>query len=1075
MRTRRVTGVVLACAALSGRGTTAALAHAPPAPRLLLAQPALPTAGGLLAWRGSVRSAGHLRSLHVVLERRVRRSWRPLSSAAVLGTDRRFFLRWRVPSALTLLRVRVVLYQRTRILAHTVARTLRLTRRQPPAGAPRPAPVQPPLTQPPTLLPPTPPGTSASVTSDGGALSLQLGDVRLDAPAGAIAPGETLTLARDDSGIDPGAPPAIDGGAWSVSTSQGEPSAPISISLHYDPSTLVAGAHPLLLHDVDVLHAWIPETTSTDAGAHVATATLESFSHVSWADSVIYDEGLFTGNRASAPDDCAANPPSWIQDASLPNSHEVPLPMCFTTDSDATAAVLHMVNNRGYAMRVTVSGARFDAHVSRFGDALESDIADALAAIVPTGSPQTFLIAPGSSAWLRFPKPPDQPAAQLVTIDPAATTADGALAAVAWSLLATIKEKIGTVDDELGCVTSAIYNSTGEQDAASSLDELHHCTNVAAGEIGGKVGAAVKQLGYAVASIDVLDKVRDLRSDALFPPQIDFTIKGTGLVDDDIHVGPYYLGTITPGQSRSLVLHATGGTGPYEFHLYTGDVNGNHPPPWVSLSTSGVLTLDPPADDNGAYLFYVYAFDSTGRHSPFARDVVKVATGDADAPYTDRPAVNFPSVPEAAWTAPMSNGGGILPRPDGSVMTTKCIYHNPQDADVPFQLQQIASDGALQWRRPTDAAGCRSVIADAAGNSYYFMTDLLGAHIRSVDARGQVRWTTAVLPNLIDWSGYGPPTLGADGSVYFTLYDAWGNGWLEGIDEATGAITMDRFEGFPLAVSAYRDGLAVVDGNDFVEYVSYDGNLLAQYPVTGIDFPSLGTIGAQPDGTVFVAAGASGPCGPTTPNSFSVAKVTPAGVAWTWTDPGSTGCERGSTAATPDGGVVVTEWSGTADATGHVTTLDASRAVRWRTSVDPNPEGSLFAGPPLVDNAGIVAIPTYATYPCAIEPTDVCTRVEVSFVDQDSAGTRLPRVSATNEALLQSSGGNPWGDVAIAPGRVYVAAGPYLDNETFLTDTYGLAALDAPGLGQDYRQAAQLAVAAGRTLEQLRNALKSES
>jgi len=887
-------------------------------------------------------------------------------------------------------------------------------------------------------------------------VSLTLGGVRVDAPAGAIDAGETLTISRlPSAGLDPAVAPSIVGGPLSISTSQGEPHIPVAVSLEYDPSSLTVGSHPLLVHDFDDFHTWVPEATSNDASARVATATLDSFSFIDWADSGLYYAGLFSGNRASAPDDCAPDgPPSWIQDASLPDSHEVPLPMCFTSDSDGTKAVLHMVNNRGYAMRVTVTGARFDPHVSRFGDTLESDVADALAAVTPTDGPQTFLIAPGSAAWLTFAKPADQPASQLVSIDPAATAPAGDVAAVAWSLLTTIEDQVGRRTDLTDCVMSAAYNVSSDSDAVSALDQFHHCTDAVAGDLGGKAGMVAKKLGLAIASVDVLTKVRDLRFDELFPPQISFTIKGTGVVDNDIQVGPYYIGKITPGQAYSLQLSATGGTGPYEFHLYDGDVNGNNPPPWASLSTTGRLTLNPPADDNGAYLFYVYAFDGAGRHSPFTRDVVKVSTGDEPAPFTDRPTVSYPTVPEAMWTVPMPNAGEIVPRPDGSVMSEPCSFHNPDDADAPFRLQQVGSDGAMQWRRPSEGTVCGGLVVDPAGNSYYLMTDALGAHIRSVDHRGQVRWTSTVLPDLIDRIGYGPPTLGADGNVYFALYNGWGSGFLEGLDESTGAITMNRSEGFPLALSAYRDGLVVVDGDDSVEYVGYDGSQRADYPVGDIDFPSLGKVGAAADGTVFVAAGAPGDCGPTTPNSYSVAKVTPAGVAWTWTDPGSTGCEHGSTAATPDGGVVATEWSGTA-ADGHVTVLDADRAVRWRATLSPD-MGQLFAGPPLVDTAGIVAIPTYASYPCDSAPSTTCTRLQVAFANEGSSATSLPRVTATTtDATVE----NPWGSLAIAPGRVYAAASPYLDNTTYATDTYGLAALAAPGLGEDYERARELSVA----------------
>ena len=888
---------------------------------------------------------------------------------------------------------------------------------------------------------------------------LQLGSLQVYAPPGAIASGQTLTLtAGSQPGFEPPAP-SIGDGPYTLSTSQGEPSMPVTVSLHYDPAALGDGGHPLVLHGLDGWDTWVPEATTVDAAQAVASAVLDSFSPVDIANSVVYYGGLITGNRSDTPDGCQMDPPSWVQDISLPCSQQQPLPISFRTDPhDGSTATLHLVNNRGYPQMVTVGGIDFDLEKAEWSDSLEGQAALAFAAAIPSGSPQAFILAPGGSARLVIHKPPDQPAPQPVYIDPQPTARVTALAALGWSLLATAKKQIGIPQDVADCVIASVYNvSSGDRGVATAIDQIHHCGNVATEGLSEAGRKLFQKLALGLVVDDFFYKLQDLMADTAYPPQIGFTVRGTGLVDTDIHVGPYYLGKIAPGQPYVLQLKASGGTGPYAFHLYQGDVNGNHPPAWASVSASGLLTLNPPADDNAAYLFYVYVFDHTGRHSPFARDVVKVATGDEEAPFTDRPHVSFPNVPEGLWTVPMPNGGQIVPRPDGSITTTPCSYHSPDDADAPFRLQQVTGDGGMQWRRPGENAVCGTLITDASGNSYYFMSDALGAHIRSVDHRGQVRWTSAVLPHQIDRAGYGRPTLGADGNVYFTLYDGWGHGYLTGLDEQTGAITMDRSAGFPLALSAYDEGLVIVDGYDHVEYVAYDGRQLADYPVANIDFPSLGTVGAGPDGTVFVAAGAPGACGPTTSNSFSVAKVTPAGVAWTWTDAGSTGCERGSTAATPNGGVVVTESADRTD--GHVTMLGADRTVLWRTTVSADVKlGALAAGPALVDVGGVVAIPTYDSYACNSNPADTCTRLHVSFADQDSSATRLPRITATIESHGQDTNQNSWGDIAIAPDRVFVAASPLLDYNTYGTDTYGLSAIAAPGLGQNFAQARELSV-----------------
>jgi subtilisin family serine protease len=465
-----------------------------------------------------------------------------------------------------------------------------------------------------------------------------------------------------------------------------------------------------------------------------------------------------------------------------------------------------------------------------------------------------------------------------------------------------------------------------------------------------------------------------------------------------------------------------------------------------------------PIDDGDGHPFDPKFPDPSGS-LPIVNAAAAVQCAADPPPLTDRPSVSFPDVPEALWTVPMASVGRIAPRPDGTITTTKCSYHNPDDANAQFALQQVARDGSLQWRRPVDGGDCYSPISDAAGNTYFFMSDARGAHLRSVDAQGRVRWTTAILPHQIDRDYYTGPTIGANGDVYFPLYNGFGVGWLIGVDDATGAITLDRIAGFPLGITAYDDGLAIVDGDGYVLYIDYDGNERARYAVPSIYFPALGRIARGRQGSVFLAGGGYQDCGGTGGStSFSITKVTPAGVAWTWSDPTSDGCERGSAAALPNGGVVVTESAGTRD--GHVITLDADGFLRWRTTLAPTDGGQLFAAAPLADEAGIIAVPTVQEYPCNFNPADKCLRLRVAFADQDAASLTLQPVTATNESYTRSTGGDPWGDVALDRDRIYVGVSPYLDNVTYLTAADGLAALSAPGLGADFERALEVSRAA---------------
>ena len=301
-------------------------------------------------------------------------------------------------------------------------------------------------------------------------------------------------------------------------------------------------------------------------------------------------------------------------------------------------------------------------------------------------------------------------------------------------------------------------------------------------------------------------------------------------------------------------------------------------------------------------------------------------------PAWGRPAVNVPTVPQALWVQPMGDEGQILSAPDGTVITTKCSFHSNTDPDVPYTLQELAPDGSLDWRRPADNSDCLGNIRDGAGNDYYFMTDANGAHIESVNSQGFVRWLTAPLGNHIDRVYYAAPTLGTNGDVYFIVYNSYGSGYLVGVNETSGAVSVNQSLGFPVALYSYSGGLVVADGGSYVEYLAYDGSPQATVHVPGIGFTSAQFAGGA-NGTIFVsgANNTGGTC--TSSTKFNVAKITPSGISWTWTDPNS-GCGTyGYPAATPDGGVVTTEWPQNGASSGNIDSLDSAGTLRWQNSV----------------------------------------------------------------------------------------------------------------------------------------------
>ena len=328
------------------------------------------------------------------------------------------------------------------------------------------------------------------------------------------------------------------------------------------------------------------------------------------------------------------------------------------------------------------------------------------------------------------------------------------------------------------------------------------------------------------------------------------------------------------------------------------------------------------------------------------------------------------------------------------------------------------------------------------------MTDANGSYIRSVDRTGFIRWTTVGLPHGIAVVYYALPVVGANGIVYFALAPSGGGGYLIGVDERSGAVTVDQpLTGLSVGLYATASGLVEVDAGGSVEYLGYNGTVDASYTVPF----ALENLSAGAGGSVFLAGPdqSSAGCSGTVP--FHVAKVTPTGVAWTWTDATAPACSNGMIAATPDGGAVTIEWTGARTAMGYFMSLDNMGSKRWSTSMSPTASGLLFAWPPMVDVNGTVVVPTFGDYSCYSQPSSTCTGLNFSFISQSSGATLLPSILATNEANV-AFGGDPWGSfLAIAPGRVYADAAADVSNPTFAADADALAAFDAPGVSEDFQ------------------------
>ena len=464
-----------------------------------------------------------------------------------------------------------------------------------------------------------------SVRSTGGSLRVALGAVHVSAPKGAIARGQTLTISVGvQTGFGAEGASSVAGGPYVVSTSQGEPRKPVGVTIGYEAGLLASGEQPLLLHGWSTIHKWEPEPAVVNTASHTVTAKLESFSPLDVIDDATYYAGIVTGNRASLPSGCGGAP-SWLDEVSLPDSNQDPLPVCFSSSSNDAEALLNMVNNRGYAQVITISGAKIDVAKSHLADSLEGEAATLFAALGSTDNSSTFILGPGDSATVTIDRPAPQQAAQEVHIDQAPEIASG-VGELAWAVLSTASDSVSVPVDRVDCIMSAVYNaSSSGRDPSSAIDQMNSCIDAAAA---GTAKDLLEKLSYGLLVDDFFYKVIDLEGDSLYPPQTGFTIPGSNptFTSPDIHISPLNLGTLPDGQTTTVQLTATGGTAPYLFYVWNEPVNAAKVPSWVHLATDGTLTIEPPAGISDEVRFAVYAFDASGDHSPFAREEVRFQT-----------------------------------------------------------------------------------------------------------------------------------------------------------------------------------------------------------------------------------------------------------------------------------------------------------------------------------------------------------------------------------------------------------------------------------------------------------------
>jgi hypothetical protein len=468
-----------------------------------------------------------------------------------------------------------------------------------------------------------------TVRSSGGRVQLDLGPVHVSAPKGAIGEGETLTIETappsGPHGFASTGATSLVGGPYMISTSQGEPSRPVSVRIAYDAGLLSEASEPLFLHGWPKIHDWVPEPTHESSGSHVATARLTSFSPLDVVDYTTWLAGTVSGNRTDLPGNCGEIP-DWINGAWFPKDRNDALPSCISNRTDAGTLRINVVNNRGYAQLVRVEGATLDVDRSGpWSDSIDGIVAEGFARLSPTNGPRSFVLSPGASATIALDRPSGLVGEQPVSIQ-AAPRGGSAAAQLGWAVLSEldrVKDKIGNVRDVTNCLIGAINFETPEEvQGATAVRALRSCLSGAAG-ISGIGKAILRKISTAILATDVFQKVVDLTLGETFPAKITFSFKGLPSTSREIRLENLDLGAIPTGKVTDWHIAATGGTAPYVYGISTIPANEGRAPAWAVLSSDGTLSVLPPDGTAGSYGFYVFATDALGQRS--ATGVYEVA------------------------------------------------------------------------------------------------------------------------------------------------------------------------------------------------------------------------------------------------------------------------------------------------------------------------------------------------------------------------------------------------------------------------------------------------------------------
>jgi hypothetical protein len=173
------------------------------------------------------------------------------------------------------------------------------------------------------------------------------------ATAEVVGGGEPLDVSRPEGA--PTSAGSLIGGPIDVRTADnGQPTAPVHVSFHYDPVKLSDGNFPVIVHYDSVAEQWNLEPSTYNPATATVSANVTSLSWMDVWDWFTWLGGTATANRTDGPDGCGKLP-AWVEGIAFDNNRNTALRSCMSDDNGT--AVLHVVNNRGYPYTLTFSGA----------------------------------------------------------------------------------------------------------------------------------------------------------------------------------------------------------------------------------------------------------------------------------------------------------------------------------------------------------------------------------------------------------------------------------------------------------------------------------------------------------------------------------------------------------------------------------------------------------------------------------------------------------------------------------------------------------------------------------------------